>query len=410
MKITKYTLSTLIFGLFFSVFPLQAVIVEGEQGTLGNKTITFLSDRYLSNSSLINKQTNNRQKDDFIDCTTHLQNTLVIAVDPLDFSGIPLGVLTHDELQAIKNSINKQMGADGTLNKHNFLNDLCKNKNINIYNTEFRQVQFVSTCRELPTLKSIEIAEKIIAEIDGYDDPDNYKRICDAINKYPARINAKLKELLESEDSSREITKEIALETLKTVGTDYEDYPLLTNKFTYKQLKSVVEALNDNKLRGYGIILTLTQRNNLAHQGITHPYDVLRAERETIEQYQSQKYQDCLIIPRILHAIYTAKQSNIIVCADEQHIKSLTNLLSQIGYQHNRQETIYSAQYPSSITLSEFMEQTQPNTYIGATPQPVPLPQIESHKPNILRWLKIGLGIAAGTAIAYTLYKRFFKS
>ncbi len=353
MKITNKAFLTLIFGLILGVIsPLQAVIVEAEQGKLGDKVITLLSDVHLQDYK---DPINYQQKLDFTQFITKNQNNLLVIVEDMaDTSSIDEHI--DDEL---KNKLSAFIFTEKNRSTSMFLlgiTEICKNQDIDVYNSEFRQLEASSESKDstiyLDAIKNL--MNKIMDEIKDYKTDNNIVK-----SVYDSIIN----------------------ETSKRMNSIY------TN-----------ELLADSQNINFA---TLKKRMNQRYN-----------KEEILQTYEAlTTYNSALIDARIVNQILTTSKKHILVCAGAGHIKFIKQILALIQYttEYHRRAYIPSFNQPfyklplRILNWLGYHEFIIDNDYY--LHKPLNLKQFFS-KPRMPSWLKIGLG-AMGVAAAYTLYKRF---
>lgn len=362
MKITKYTLFTLIFGLFLSVFPLQAVIVEGERGTLGNKTITFLSDRHFDDLQEENGP-NWQQKNDLFGSIKDPKNTLLITEDICDCSSIE-NWIPGEQRETLKTFTESKRSQDFTTAFLVGTTDSAYKLGIEVYNAEFRQLMVCGIASE-PSIRISDINNiygEITKEIQGYR-------------------------------SDLPFVTEFYQQTIKEYNT-CNSLQRVEEKDKRRPIKNFYDSVN--------------HRPNKSEQE--------KEYAKNIFLYDSNPLLDA----RILNKILTTDKKHVIVCAGKIHIDILKAVLNRIGYQQTSArhgslsdplpETMRRAQWLGYKLLGYKYVINNNEQYDTRFVQPINIKELLAKKPSMPRWFKIGLGIAAGTAITYTLYKRFFKS
>jgi hypothetical protein len=365
MKIIKYTLFTLIFGLFLGILPLQAVIVEGEQGKLGNKTITLLSDAHLDD--LQKEGPNWQQKHDLFNSISQEapNNTLLITEDIGDTSSIEQWI-GKEKKEEINNFTQLKLSQDSPKAFLVGTADYVNKLGIEVYNAEFRQLMVCA----LESQSSINVFN--VTQI--------YNKIIEEINEYK-----------DNSDLIREFYKEI----VKQYHIDNPFEQMTEESTKYINPKTIYRNIDS------------------ANQSDENKEDA---------KHQLLHYATSLLDVRILNKIRTTDKQHIIVCAGAIHIEILKDCLNSIGYRQ-----IYAKHSPISDSLSDTITIAQWLQYklFGYKPvylyfthnnrsdvyfvKPINIKEFLTEKSIMPRWLKVGFGLA-GTAIAYALYKRIFNS
>lgn len=355
LKHISYLLFTSIF-LFFAAISLQAVPVEGEQGILEDKEITFISDLHF-----IDKD-NDQHQSDFVNSIPDKENTLVIVEDYIDTSSI------EEYLKKIENTEYRSELLSSRLNNndgHFLLNlsSICSQSGLKVYNTEYRHLAEASELSDSKILiRDVKyIQEKIKKEIRGYISYLNKPIINDTYNTIIQNANKKIQQIF---------------------GNGEND-----NITIHKFLEEVISTAQKEKTKVKADAYT---------QLVTHDSELLDA--------------------RILNQILTTDKKKIVVCAGQSHIDQIKVILNDIGYQtiHSRTSPVYSQEEPTFFSSLFEKLPTSIKKLLGYRElvaedesfiyKPLNIKEFLS-KPRMPFWLKKGVG-ATALASCYILYKR----